>query len=325
MVWGSIPSFYLRWFRGQQNMNFLVTWNKEAVLLPKQDYLVFDFALFSSLSGKLPVPSHEPPFSPCLGAHPGADQLLTLGMARSLLLCLLMMSWQEGWLETRGISSSLAMVASKPCGFKVFLGSSFFPEKKNEGVEGSKIAVLVTQLCLTLCDPMNCSPPGASVHGILPARILELVAMPFSRRSSQSRGWTQVSSTAGGLFTIWAMGKPPLSLRAPRSGFKCCDEVLCLMYCRDHFSLFLIQLLLYNIFIYCLFGSVLYWAARGITVPRLEIKPVPPALGGRRVNHWAARGVSCCDQFCFPWNFPTLTHVQGKRVLLLPRAPSGQP
>ena len=40
-------------------------------------------------------------------------------------------------------------------------------------VKGLKVKVLVTQLCLTLCDPMDCSPPGSSVHGILQARILE--------------------------------------------------------------------------------------------------------------------------------------------------------
>ena len=44
---------------------------------------------------------------------------------------------------------------------------------------------LVAQSCLTLGDPMNCSPAGSSVHGILQARILEWVAMPSSRRSSQ--------------------------------------------------------------------------------------------------------------------------------------------
>ena len=43
------------------------------------------------------------------------------------------------------------------------------------------------QSYLTLCDPMDCSPPGSSVHGILQARILEWVAMPFSRESSQPR------------------------------------------------------------------------------------------------------------------------------------------
>ena len=45
----------------------------------------------------------------------------------------------------------------------------------------------VAQLCLTVCDPMDCSPPGSSVHGILQSRILEWVAMPFSRGSSSPR------------------------------------------------------------------------------------------------------------------------------------------
>ena len=46
------------------------------------------------------------------------------------------------------------------------------------------------QSCLTLCDPMDCSLPGSSVHGILQASILEWVAMPSSRGSSQPRDWT---------------------------------------------------------------------------------------------------------------------------------------
>ena len=49
------------------------------------------------------------------------------------------------------------------------------------------------QLCPTLCNPMDCSPPGSSVHGILQARILEWVAVPSSRGPSQSRDWTRVS------------------------------------------------------------------------------------------------------------------------------------
>ena len=53
--------------------------------------------------------------------------------------------------------------------------------------------VLVTQVCLALCDPMDCSPPCSSVHGILQARILEWVAISFSRGSSQPRDWTGVS------------------------------------------------------------------------------------------------------------------------------------
>ena len=65
---------------------------------------------------------------------------------------------------------------------------------------------LVVQLCLTLCNPMDCSPPGFSVHGILQARILEWIAIPFSR-TSQPRDWTLVSSITGRFVTIWSIGK----------------------------------------------------------------------------------------------------------------------
>ena len=53
----------------------------------------------------------------------------------------------------------------------------------------TEIYMLVTQLCLILCDPMDCSLPGLSVHGIFLARILEWVAISFSWRSSQPRDW----------------------------------------------------------------------------------------------------------------------------------------
>ena len=55
---------------------------------------------------------------------------------------------------------------------------------------------------------MDCSLPGSSVHGILQVRILEWVAISFSRGSSQPRDWTQVSHIAGGFFTVWAPVKP---------------------------------------------------------------------------------------------------------------------
>ena len=55
---------------------------------------------------------------------------------------------------------------------------------------------------------MDCSLPVSSVHGILQARILEWVAIPFSRTSSRLRDQTQVSCIAGGFFTIWATGDP---------------------------------------------------------------------------------------------------------------------
>ena len=65
----------------------------------------------------------------------------------------------------------------------------------------------VAQSCLTLCDPMDCSLPGSTIHGIFQARILEWVAISFSRRSSWPRDWTQVSHMVGIVgrrFTVWA-------------------------------------------------------------------------------------------------------------------------
>ena len=70
----------------------------------------------------------------------------------------------------------------------------------------------VTQSCPALCDPMDCSPPGSSVHGTFQARILEWVASPSSRGSSQPRDWTHVScvSCIGRLilYTAPSVGKP---------------------------------------------------------------------------------------------------------------------
>ena len=67
---------------------------------------------------------------------------------------------------------------------------------------------LVSKLSLTLCNPMDCSLPGSSVHGILQARILEWVAIFFSKGSSQCRNWTWVSFIAGRFFTNELPGKP---------------------------------------------------------------------------------------------------------------------
>ena len=61
--------------------------------------------------------------------------------------------------------------------------------------------------CLTLCDSMDYSLPGSSVHGIFQARKLEWDATSFSSRSSRPRGWTQVSCIVGRCFTIWATGE----------------------------------------------------------------------------------------------------------------------
>ena len=85
-------------------------------------------------------------------------------------------------------------------------------QQKNPGEEAYPmcvhVCVLVTQSCLTLCDSMDCSLPGSSVHGIFQARILEWVAISFSRGSSRPRDQTQVFCIAGRFFTIRTTGKP---------------------------------------------------------------------------------------------------------------------
>ena len=70
----------------------------------------------------------------------------------------------------------------------------------------------VTQSCLTLCDPIDCSLPGSSVHGIFQARVLEWVAISFSRGSSQPKNRTQVSCITGRCFTIWTTREDLLSV-----------------------------------------------------------------------------------------------------------------
>ena len=76
-------------------------------------------------------------------------------------------------------------------------------------------ACSVTQLYPTLCDPMDCSLPGSSVHGIFHARILKWVAISSSKESSQPRDWTCISCIsciAGEFFTPEPLGKPTYML-----------------------------------------------------------------------------------------------------------------
>ena len=70
----------------------------------------------------------------------------------------------------------------------------------------------IAQLCPTLCDPLDCNPPGSSIHAIFQARILEWVAIPISRGSFWPRDQTRVSRIAGRLFTIWATKIPYMGI-----------------------------------------------------------------------------------------------------------------
>ena len=76
----------------------------------------------------------------------------------------------------------------------------------------ARVHAQLLQLWQSLCDPVDCSPSHSSVHGILQARILEWVAMPYSRGSSPPRDQTRVScvtSIAGKFFTHWAAQEAP--------------------------------------------------------------------------------------------------------------------
>ena len=80
----------------------------------------------------------------------------------------------------------------------IFIGSKF-----NFDIKLLCACVLVAQLCLVLYDPVDCIPPGSSVHGVLQARVLEWVVIPSSRGSSPPRDQTRVSYIAGKFFTTW--------------------------------------------------------------------------------------------------------------------------
>ena len=69
------------------------------------------------------------------------------------------------------------------------------------------------QLCLTLCNPVDCSPPDPSIHGIFQQRILKWVIMTSSRGSFQPRDQTCVSCIASGFFTTEPLGKPKLLIK----------------------------------------------------------------------------------------------------------------
>ena len=73
-----------------------------------------------------------------------------------------------------------------------------------------RVGVLTCFSCVWICDPMNCSPPGFSIHGPLKARLLEWVSMLFSRGSSWPRDWTLVSFITGRFSIDRVTGEAPL-------------------------------------------------------------------------------------------------------------------
>ena len=78
----------------------------------------------------------------------------------------------------------------------------------------------VAQSCLTLCHPVDCSLAGSSLHGILQARVLEWVAISFSRVSSQPRDQTRVSCIVGRCFNLWATREAMQDTRVQSLGWE---------------------------------------------------------------------------------------------------------
>ncbi|CAI9163930.1 unnamed protein product [Rangifer tarandus platyrhynchus] len=117
---------------------------------------------------------------------------------------------------------------------KIFLSRD---DMQNIGLATKLMPVFpCAQVCLTLCDPVNCSPPGSSVHGILQARILEWAATPSSRGSSPPGDQTQVCRTADRFFTPGPPRKPDNtgmgSLSLLQQIFPTQELHQCLLHCR---------------------------------------------------------------------------------------------
>ena len=108
-------------------------------------------------------------------------------------------------------------------------------------------------------QPMDCSPPSSSVHGILQARILEWVAISFSRASSRPRDRTQVSHIAGRCFNLCATREDP----EYRTSIKK-DEVVMLLLLLSRYS-----------------------RVRPCATPQTAAHQAPPSLGFSRQEHWS--------------------------------------
>ena len=112
------------------------------------------------------------------------------------------------------------------------------------------VCVLGTQSCPTLCNPMDYSLPGSSVHGILQARILEWVAIFFSKGSSLPRDWTWVSCIAGSFFIIWA------TREVPGKSTEACKKCLADLKCISNLRLFTIKYAFSIEYLYSVVGSL---------------------------------------------------------------------
>ena len=186
---GHLPLFktfllYDRWQRKPQGWD-----DCNPTILILVTHILCSFLLFCWY-GRIPVTSRGQPAPENLDWW--AQVLQTLSLCKSDGPGLREMLSRHPQLPPRHGRSSRFCTATN----QVRLGSfSVFYERQSERE--------VAQSCPILCDPMDCSLPGSSIHGILWARIREWVAISISRRSSQPRDWTRVSRFASTHFTVW--------------------------------------------------------------------------------------------------------------------------
>ena len=134
---------------------------------------------------------------------------------------------------------------------------------------------------------MDCSPPGSSIHPFFQARILEWVAISFSRGSSWPRDRTPVSRVAGRRFTIWTTREAP---------FRCIDMSCCLFIYHFTFGLLLFSGLGWYIFVYVMYIPVMIpwtkaWQPAPVFLPgkshgQRSLTGYTKSIGSQRVRHY---------------------------------------
>ena len=102
-------------------------------------------------------------------------------------------------IDPKGKKHSIQALCNGLCQIIASLYQKFVSVTFFETFHIISVCMLVAQSCPTLCDPMDCSPPASSVHGIFQARVLEWVAVSSSRGSSQSRDWESAALQADSL------------------------------------------------------------------------------------------------------------------------------
>ena len=116
-------------------------------------------------------------------------------------------SWRS-WPAYRGVEGKQVRAEAKVQGSD--LKDAYYNKLRTLVFFILTISVLAAQSYPTLCNPIDYSPPGSSVDGILQVRVLEWVAIPFIRGSSWPRDRTWVSCIAGKFFTIWTVREVPI-------------------------------------------------------------------------------------------------------------------